>query len=183
MAKNEIDEVVEDLLSIVTDALASVCVMVDRYNIDNDSILKYLVDTLTAVQNYETNYTNADRIRSMSVEELAEWITNICDIERHEKLALSLTSIGVSTATFVQSIGGSTYSLFAHFILLPPQDITSETLNKQSLHSDLPRAIGSNVTLSTAIVSLLQAISKIFSANFSLFVIVFVLLSHNPAYV
>ena len=93
MAKNEIDEVVEDLLSIVTDALASVCVMADRYNIDNDSILKYLVDTLTAVQNYETNYTNADRIRSMSVEELAEWITNICDIERHEKLYKSIYNL------------------------------------------------------------------------------------------
>ncbi len=93
MAKNEIDEVVEDLLSIVTDALASVCVMADRYNIDNDSILKYLVDTLTAVQNYETNYTNADRIRSMSVEELAEWIMNICDIERHEKLYKSIYNL------------------------------------------------------------------------------------------
>lgn len=93
MAKNEIDEVVEDLLSIVTDALASVCVMADRYNIDNDSILKYLVDTLTAVQNYEPNYTNADRIRSMSVEELAEWITNICDIERHEKLYKSIYNL------------------------------------------------------------------------------------------
>jgi hypothetical protein len=27
--------------------------------------------------------TNADRIRSMTDEELAEWITNMCDFERH----------------------------------------------------------------------------------------------------
>ena len=27
--------------------------------------------------------TNADRIRSMTDEELAEWITNMCDLERH----------------------------------------------------------------------------------------------------
>lgn len=27
--------------------------------------------------------TNADRIRNMSDEELAEWLTNICEIERH----------------------------------------------------------------------------------------------------
>nr|DAX73051.1 MAG TPA: hypothetical protein [Caudoviricetes sp.] len=39
----------------------------------------------------------------------------------HSKLALSLTSIGVSTATFDQSTGGSTYSLFAHFFLAPLQ--------------------------------------------------------------
>lgn len=29
--------------------------------------------------------TNADRIRDMSDEELAEWLTNMCDIERHEE--------------------------------------------------------------------------------------------------
>ena len=29
--------------------------------------------------------TNDDRIRNMSDEELAEWITNMCDIERHEE--------------------------------------------------------------------------------------------------
>lgn len=29
--------------------------------------------------------TNADRIRNMSDEELAEWLTNMCDIERHEE--------------------------------------------------------------------------------------------------
>ena len=77
--RNLADKVREDLLSIVTDALASVCVMADRYNIDNDSILKYLVDALTGVQNYETKYTKADRIRSMLVEELAELLTNMCD--------------------------------------------------------------------------------------------------------
>lgn len=29
--------------------------------------------------------TNADRIRNMSDDELAEWLTNMCDIERHEE--------------------------------------------------------------------------------------------------
>lgn len=29
--------------------------------------------------------TNADRIRNMSDEELAEWLTNMCNIERHEE--------------------------------------------------------------------------------------------------
>ena len=32
---------------------------------------------------YYVPQTNADRIRSMTDEELAEWITNMCDLERH----------------------------------------------------------------------------------------------------
>lgn len=93
----------EDLQSIVTDTLASVCAMADKHNIDRDSMLKYFSDMLTAftevasIQNYETNHTcncqhnsnsrdnepccrcdsrntNADRIRNMSDEELAEFL-------------------------------------------------------------------------------------------------------------
>lgn len=41
----------------------------------------------------DSKQTNADRIRNMSVEELAEWITNICDIERHEKLYKSIYNL------------------------------------------------------------------------------------------
>lgn len=33
----------------------------------------------------DIKHTNADRIRNMSDEELAEWLTNMCDIERHEE--------------------------------------------------------------------------------------------------
>lgn len=31
----------------------------------------------------EKKRTNADRIRSMTDEKLAEWITNMCELERH----------------------------------------------------------------------------------------------------
>ena len=85
------DKEIEDLQNIVADILASVCAMADKHNIDRDSMLKYLADMLTAfaevatIQNYETSHTNSDRIRNMSDEELAEWITNMCDIERHEE--------------------------------------------------------------------------------------------------
>lgn len=41
----------------------------------------------------DSRQTNADRIRNMSDEELAEWITNICDIERHEKLYKSIYNL------------------------------------------------------------------------------------------
>lgn len=33
----------------------------------------------------DNRMTNADRVRNMSDEELAEWLTNMCDIERHEE--------------------------------------------------------------------------------------------------
>ena len=78
---NLTDKEMEDLQNIVTDILASVCAMADKHSIDRDSMLKYLADMLTAfaevatIQNYETNHTNADRIRNMSDEELAELIT------------------------------------------------------------------------------------------------------------
>jgi hypothetical protein len=77
---NLTDKEMEDLQSVVTDTLASVCAMADKNNIDRDSMLKYFADMLTAftevasIQNYETNHTNADRIRNMSDEELAEFL-------------------------------------------------------------------------------------------------------------
>lgn len=88
---NLTDKEIEDLQSIVTDTLASVCAMADKHSIDRDSMLKYFADMLTAfveaasIQNYETNHTNADRIRNMSDEELAEWLTNMCDFEKNEE--------------------------------------------------------------------------------------------------
>ena len=33
----------------------------------------------------EKKETNADRIRNMSDEELAEWLTNMCDFEKNEE--------------------------------------------------------------------------------------------------
>lgn len=77
---NLTDKEMEDLQNIVTDTLASVCAMVDKHNIDRDSMLKYFADMLTvftevaSIQNYETNHANADRIRNMSDEELAEFL-------------------------------------------------------------------------------------------------------------
>ena len=101
---NLTDKEMEDLKNIVTDTLANVCAIADKHNIDRDSMLKYFADMLTAltevasIQNYETNHTcnckhnrnsrdnepccrcdsrhtNADRIRNMSDEELAEFMS------------------------------------------------------------------------------------------------------------
>nr|DAE30148.1 MAG TPA: 23S rRNA pseudouridine synthase D [virus sp. ctQmo6] len=100
---NLTDKEMEDLQSIVTDTLASICAMADKHNIDRDSMLKYFSDMLSflaeiaSIQNYETNHTcncqhnsnprdndpycrcdgkltDADMIRNMSDEELTEWL-------------------------------------------------------------------------------------------------------------
>ena len=81
---NLTDKEMEDLKNIVTDTLASVCVMADRHSIDRDSMLKYFADMLTAlaefasIQNYKTKHTNADRIRNMSDEELMDTLFKSC---------------------------------------------------------------------------------------------------------
>lgn len=60
---NLTDKEMEDLQSITTETLSSVCAMADKHNIDRDSMLKYFADMLTAfaevasIQNYETNHT------------------------------------------------------------------------------------------------------------------------------
>lgn len=74
------DKEIDDLQNIVAGTLASVCDMADKHSIDRDSMLKCFADLITAfaevtsIQNYKANHTNADRIRSMTDEELAEWI-------------------------------------------------------------------------------------------------------------
>ena len=101
------DEEIEDLQNIVSDTLASICTMADKHNIDRDSMLKYFADMIKAftevasIQNYETGRicnckhnnnskdnepccrcdsrkTNADRIRNMSDEELANALFTSC---------------------------------------------------------------------------------------------------------
>lgn len=60
---NLTDKEMEDLQSITTDTLTSVCTMADKHNIDRDSMLKYFADMLTgftevaSIQNYETSHT------------------------------------------------------------------------------------------------------------------------------
>lgn len=78
--RNLTDQEIDDLQKIVTDTLASICSMADKHGIDRNSMLKYYADMIkvfakvASIQNYKANHTNADRIRSMTDEELAEWI-------------------------------------------------------------------------------------------------------------
>lgn len=44
-----------------------------------------IADVTMEITSSKFTTTNADRIRNMSDEELAEWLTNMCNIERHEE--------------------------------------------------------------------------------------------------
>lgn len=53
--------------------------------VDEDS-LELIEDLFNIVKlTNHTRQTNADKIRNMSDEELAEWLTNMCDFEKNEE--------------------------------------------------------------------------------------------------
>ena len=82
MNKDLSDNEIEDFSNLTNKVLAEICRISDAHNIDRDSALKYFADMLTAftevatIQNYYSKQTNADRIRNMNDEELAEFIIN-----------------------------------------------------------------------------------------------------------
>lgn len=88
---NLTEKEIEDLQSIVIGTLASVCDMADKYNLDRNSMLEYFADRIKAfaavasIQNYNAHRTNANRIRNMSDEELADWLSNMCNFEKDEE--------------------------------------------------------------------------------------------------
>ena len=71
------DKEIENFINLTNKVLKEICRISDAHNIDRDSALKYFADMLTAftevatIQNYDSKQTNADRIRSMTDEELA----------------------------------------------------------------------------------------------------------------
>ena len=83
MNKDLSDKEIEDFSNLTNKVLAEICRISDAHNIDRDSALKYFADMLTSfteistIQNYYSKQTNADKIRAMSDEELAEFIVNL----------------------------------------------------------------------------------------------------------
>ena len=77
MNKDLSDKEIENFSNLTNKVLKEICRISDAHNIDRDSALKYFADMLTAftevatIQNYDSKQTNADRIRSMTDEELA----------------------------------------------------------------------------------------------------------------
>lgn len=69
----------EDMAIIVNKTINEICLFSDKHNFDRDNMLKYYTELISAfteiatIQGFEAEnpQTNADRIRSMTNEELA----------------------------------------------------------------------------------------------------------------
>lgn len=83
MNKDLSDKEIENFINLTNKVLKEICRISDAHNIDRDSALKYFADMLTAftevatIQNYDSKQTNADRIRSMTDEELAGFLKEV----------------------------------------------------------------------------------------------------------
>lgn len=72
----------EDMAIIVSKTINEICLFSDKHNFDRDNMLKYYAELIgtfaeiSTIQDFEVEkpQTNADRIRNMSDEELAESI-------------------------------------------------------------------------------------------------------------
>lgn len=72
----------EDMAIIVNKTINEICLFSDKHNFDRDNMLKYYTELISAfteiatIQGFEAEnpQTNADRIRNMSDEELAEFM-------------------------------------------------------------------------------------------------------------
>lgn len=79
------EEETEDMAIIVNKTIEEICLFSDKHNFDRDNMLKYyaeLIGTLAEIstiqgREVEKPQTNADRIRSMTDEELAKWFDTV----------------------------------------------------------------------------------------------------------
>lgn len=105
MNKDLSDKEIEDFSNLTNKVLAEICRIFDAHNIDRDSALKYFADMLTAfievatIQNYDSKQTNADRIRSMTDEELLDFI---CSIETYDDGSAKTIEVGVAMCSVTE---------------------------------------------------------------------------------
>ena len=74
----------------IADVLICIEMLRQIYNITEDEIYSWVINKQERIirrieKDKQSTKTNAERIRNMSDDELAEWLTNMCDIERHEE--------------------------------------------------------------------------------------------------
>lgn len=105
MNKDLSDKEIEYFSNLTNKVLAEICRISDAHNIDRDSALKYFADMLTAftevatIQNYDSKQTNADRIRSMTDEELLDFI---CSIETYDDGSAKTIEGGVAMCSVTE---------------------------------------------------------------------------------
>ena len=74
----------------MADVIICIEMLKQIYNITEDEIYSWVITKQERIirrieKDAQSTETNAERIRNMTDDELAEWLTNICDIERHEE--------------------------------------------------------------------------------------------------
>ena len=79
-----------NLAEEMADVIICIEMLKQIYNITEDEIYSWVITkqerTIKRIKkDVQSTETNADRIRNMSDDELTEWLTNMCDIERHEE--------------------------------------------------------------------------------------------------
>lgn len=97
----------EDMAVIVNKTIKEICLFSDKHNFDRDNMLKYyaeLIGTFTeisTIQGFEVEnpHTNADRIRSMTDEELLDFL---CSIETYEQGSVKTIEGGVAMCSVTE---------------------------------------------------------------------------------
>ena len=84
--KSDKDHLAEE----IADVIICIEMLKEIYNITEDEIHSWVIDkqerTIERIKKgVQSTKTNSERIRNMTDDELAEWLTNICDFEKDEE--------------------------------------------------------------------------------------------------
>ena len=80
----------EHLAEEMADVIICIKMLKQIYNITEDEIYSWIINKQERIierikKDAQSTRTNAERIRNMTDEELAGWLTNMCDIKRNEE--------------------------------------------------------------------------------------------------
>ena len=80
----------ENLAEEMADVIICIEMLKQIYNITEDEIYSWVINKQERIierikKDAQSTYNNAERIRNMTDEELAEWLTNMCDFEKNEE--------------------------------------------------------------------------------------------------
>ena len=79
-----------NLAEEMADVIICIEMLKQIYNITEDEIYSWVITKQERTiegskKDVQSTYTNAERIRNMTDDELAEWLTNMCDFEKNEE--------------------------------------------------------------------------------------------------
>ena len=80
----------DHLAEEIADVIICIEILKQIYNITEDEIYSWVISKQERIirrieKDTQSTKTNAERIRNMTDDELAEWLTNMCDIEKNEE--------------------------------------------------------------------------------------------------